>query len=440
MKKKIYLIQTTFRKRNGILYQGKLAPFQSLALAALSATIPQDWEKEFCLEYFNEINYESDASVIGLSCMAYDLVHAIEVAEEFKKKGKKIIFGGYQPYFSKERIKHVCDSVVFGNPGPGEMKGILNDALNGKLKSEYVFGVNINFPFDYSIYKNINLQFPPVLSSIGCKNNCNYCCTAAIYKKYYMRDQKYVLDDIESICQSSKYACFVDANIYNERDYLLDLCSKIVKGKFKLSWGAQATIDIASDDEVLNSLKMAGCKLLMVGLESLSQKNMKNVRKNYNIKKYRDQIQKLRSYGIYVFGLFLLGLDDDKASDFNRLYNFIQQTGIVVAGLNILLPSPDTPIFQKLKSENRLLINEEDFIHKTYLDKEIINKCYYYPKNMSIRELEDNFMKLSGKLASFRGMIRRSLSFNIYDSLRIFGLNMGFRKQYLDLKRDYYPG
>lgn len=439
MKKKIYLIQTTFRKRNGILYQGKLAPFQSLALAALSATIPQDWEKEFCLEYFNEINYESDASVIGLSCMAYDLVHAIEVAEEFKKKGKKIIFGGYQPFFSKERIKHVCDSVVFGNPGPGEMKELLNDALNGKLNSEYVFGVDINFPFDYSIYKNINLQFPPVLSSIGCKNNCNYCCTAAIYKKYHMRDQKYVLDDIESICQSSKYACFVDANIYNERDYLLDLCSNIVKGKFKLSWGAQATIDIANDDEVLNSLQMAGCKLLMIGLESLSQTNMKNVRKNYNIKKYSDQIQKLRSYGIYVFGLFLLGLDDDKASDFNRLYNFIQQTGIVVAGLNILLPSPDTPIFQKLKSENRLLINEEDFIHKTYLDKEIINKCYYYPKNMSIKELEDNFMKLSGKLASFRGMIRRSLSFNLYDSLRIFGLNMGFRKQYLDLKRDYNP-
>lgn len=440
MKKKIYLIQITFRKRNGILYQGKLAPFQSLALAALSATIPQDWEKEFCLEYFNEINYESDASVIGLSCMAYDLVHAIEVAEEFKKKGKKIIFGGYQPYFSKERIKHVCDSVVFGNPGPGEMKGILNDALNGNLKSEYVFGVDINFPFDYSIYKNINLQFPPVLSSIGCKNNCNYCCTAAIYKKYYMRDQKYVLDDIESICQSSKYACFVDANIYNERDYLLSLCSNIEKGKFKLSWGAQATIDIANDDEVLSSLKMAGCKLLMVGLESLSQQNMKDVRKNYNIKKYRDQIQKLRSYGIYVFGLFLLGLDDDKPSDFNRLYNFIQQTGIVVAGLNILLPSPDTPIFQKLKSENRLLINEDDFIHNTYLDKEIINKCYYHPKNMSIKELEDNFMKLSGKLASFRGMIRRSLSFNIYDSLRIFGLNMGFRKQYLDLKRDYSPG
>jgi radical SAM superfamily enzyme YgiQ (UPF0313 family) len=229
MKKKIYLIQTTFRKKNGVLYQGKLAPFQSLGLAALSSTIPSDWEKEFCLEFFQDINYESDASVIGLSCMAYDLVHGIEIAEEFKRKGKIIIFGGYQPYFSKSRIMHVCDTVVFGNPGPKEMKTLLDDLVNKNLKPEYVFGVDINFPFDYSVYKNIKLQFPPLLSSIGCKNNCNFCCTAAIYKKFFMRNQKYVLDDIETIRYFSKYACFVDANIYNKREYLLELCEKISK-------------------------------------------------------------------------------------------------------------------------------------------------------------------------------------------------------------------
>jgi radical SAM superfamily enzyme YgiQ (UPF0313 family) len=214
---------------------------------------------------------------------------------------------------------------------------------------------------------------------------------------------------------------------------------KISKGKFNLSWGAQSTIDIANDEEVLKSLKRAGCRLFMIGFESLSQKNMKDVRKNYNIEKYLNQVKKLRAYGIYVFGLFLLGLDDDQPSDFERLYKFIQKSGIVVAGLNILLPSPDTPIFDKLKSENRLLINDKDFMDRTYLDKDIINKCFYYPKNMSVRELEDNFMNLSKKLASFRGMIIRSLTANLYDSLRIFGLNMGFRKQYLDLKRDYHP-
>lgn len=437
MKKKIYLVQTTFRDRHGILYQGKQAPFQSLALSALSSTIPQDWEKEFCLEYFENINYESDASVIGISCMAYDLFHGINVAQEFKKKGKVVIFGGYQPYFSKEMIKDCSDAVIFGHPGLSDMSSLLEDILNNQLKKEYKFGVNVNFPFDYSVYNNIKLQFPPVLSSIGCKNHCIFCCVCSVYKKFYLRDLNFVMQDLHSIRTFSKYACFVDSNIYNDRQYLLDLCERIRNEKLNLKWGAQSTIDIANDDEVLENLQSSGCKLLMIGLESLSQSNMKNVGKNYQTENYFHQIKKLKKYGIFVFGLFLLGLDDDKLSDFTALYNFIQQSGIVVAGLNILIPAPETPIYEQLKKEKRLNFSEDSFFSHTFLDKEICNRCYFTPKYFSPEELESKFMELSKKLASYPAMIKRSLSFNPINVVTLFGLNLGFRKQYLDLERDY---
>jgi hypothetical protein len=45
MKKKIYLIQPTYRDQNGTLLKGKKLYVISLALPALSATIPDDWEK-----------------------------------------------------------------------------------------------------------------------------------------------------------------------------------------------------------------------------------------------------------------------------------------------------------------------------------------------------------------------------------------------------------
>ena len=437
MKKKIYFIQTTFRDRHGILYQGQKAPFQSLALAALSSTVPNDWEKEFCLEYFEKINYKSDASVIGISCMAYDLFHGIEVAAEFKKQGKIVLFGGYQPYFSKKMIRHCSDSVIFGHPSPQDMNTLLSDVLNNQIKEEYSFGVNINFPFDYSVYNNIKLQFPPVLSSIGCKNNCDFCCICSVYKKFYLRKLDFVMQDLHSIRSFSKYACFVDSNIFNNRKYLIQLCRRIKDEKLKLEWGAQFTIDIANDDEVLELLQKSGCKLLMIGLESLSQINMKNVSKNYSTENYFNQIKKLKRFGIHVFGLFLLGLDDDKPSDFDALYQFIQKSGIVVAGLNILLPAPETPIYERLKKENRLNFKEDSFFSHTFLDKEICNKCYHTPKYISAEELESKFMELSKKLASYPALIKRSLSLNPITALTLLGLNIGFRKQYLNLERDY---
>jgi hypothetical protein len=47
VKKKIYLIQPTYRNVDGHLLKGTSLFIHSLVLPMLSATIPTDWEKEF---------------------------------------------------------------------------------------------------------------------------------------------------------------------------------------------------------------------------------------------------------------------------------------------------------------------------------------------------------------------------------------------------------
>ena len=180
MNKKIYLIQPTYRNPKGNLYKGKTLIYGSLALPALSAVIPPDWEREFCIEYYDDVNYETDASVIGISSMGYDILHGTEIAQEFRKRGKIVIFGGTQAHFSATRIGSFCDSIVYGNPSPRDMDNILTDALKGQLAHEYRCGQDLNFPFDYSILANKRMRFIPVLTSVGCKENCDFCCTAAI--------------------------------------------------------------------------------------------------------------------------------------------------------------------------------------------------------------------------------------------------------------------
>src|SRR5208283_6244383 len=95
IRRKIYFIQPTYRDQNGHLLKGSSIFIHSLALPTLSAAVPPYWEKEFCLEFFEDVNYDSDASVIGISSMGYDIIHGHEIAEEFKKRGKTVIFGGH---------------------------------------------------------------------------------------------------------------------------------------------------------------------------------------------------------------------------------------------------------------------------------------------------------------------------------------------------------
>jgi radical SAM superfamily enzyme YgiQ (UPF0313 family) len=429
MKEKIYLIQPTYRNVDGRLLKGTSLFIHSLVLPILSATIPTDWKKEFCLEYFEDINYDTDASVVGISSMGYDLVHGSEIAEAFKKQGKIVIFGGYQAHFSRNRLYNACDSIVFGNPGPYEMKKILGDIEAGHIAPEYHCGIDINFPFDYSVFSGKKIHFMPVLSSVGCRNQCEFCCTAAIFKgRYRLRNLNHVLTDLKIARKKTRYVGFVDSNIYNNREYLLGLCLRIIKENLDIRWGAESTIDIAEDLEVLNLLRQAGCRVLFIGLETPNQNSLDSVNKPYSVERYRELIQRIHKAGISVAGYFILGLDGDTSSTFETLFEFIHGVRINIPILNLLLPPPGTKVFDRLRKEGRLLIkNEDEFILNNLYYNTSCNRCFFIPKHMSVEEAEVKFIDLNRRLCSFQEILWRSTAIRPAELAFLLYMNLAFR-------------
>jgi len=432
MRKKVCFIQPTYRDASGRLFHGNRLLYSSLALPALSATIPPDWEKEFCLEYFENVNYETDASVIGISSMGYDIIHGIEIAQEFKRRGKTVVFGGPQAHFTEGRVRPVCDTVVHGHPSPCEMKRVLDDALQNRLAPEYRCGMNVSVPFDYSILPQRKIDFMPVLTSIGCCQKCAFCCTAALYGGIYrLRKLEHVLADLRAVRKTTRRAVFVDANIYNNRDYLLRLCARMEEEGFGLQWAAQCTVDIADDQEVLEALRAAGCLLLIVGFETLGQANLDQLGKPFRVERCRERVRRIGRAGIAVGGYFMLGLDGDTAASFDALYDFIHDARIALPVLNLLLPAPGTRTFEQLKQEGRLLIeDEEDYLLNNLLYSTACNRCFYVPKQMSVSEAEKKFYVLYRKLSSFREIIRRSISTCPTLSATLFALNLAMRSEY----------
>ncbi|MDP2897762.1 MAG: radical SAM protein [bacterium] len=432
MKKKVYLIQPTYRNNEGRLLKGRKISLHALAVPALSSTIPPDWEKEFCLEYFEDVNYDTHASVVAITTMGYDIMHGREIAAEFKKRGKTVLFGGYQAHFSENLLRSVADSVVHGNPGPADMATILGHAEAGRLAPRYECGIDIDFPFDYSVLQGKKAHFMPVLASVGCVNRCEFCCTGAVYKgKHVVRDLSHVMADLHAVRGMSRNACFVDSNIYNNRPYLLELCSRIIEENLGLTWGAQSTVVIADDAEALSMLRRAGCRILFIGLETLNQDNLKLMHKGYAVQRYREQIRRIREAGILVGGFFMLGLDGDDVSSFGRLFDFIHESRISLPILNLLLPAPGTKVFDRLKTEGRLLIeNEEDYLRNNQTYNTACNRCFYLPKRMSPAEAEAGFLKLGNRLCSFREIVRRSTTPNPLTAASIFFMNMDLRAKF----------
>jgi radical SAM superfamily enzyme YgiQ (UPF0313 family) len=437
MKKKIYLIQPTYRDQNGTLLKGKKLYVISLALPALSATIPDDWEKEFCYEYFDEINFDSDASVIGISSMGYEIFRGAEIADEFRKRGKIVIFGGFQPHISTDFLDNHCDSVIHGNPGVADMSKILSDIELNSLQKEYFCKTDINYKFDYSVLDTDRVIFTPVLSSVGCCNNCSYCCIASIYKgKYHLRNLKHLYEELESLHRSTKYIAFVDTNFYNNREYLIKICNEMINRRYNFIWGAQCTIEIGDDIETLSLLKKANCKVLFIGMESINQQNLDEVNKKYKADSYQRKIKNIHNAGIKIASFFIYGLDNDTIHTAGQLSRFIKTNRIALPMLNILVPTPGSGIYEQLKRENRILMKDElDFLKNNVAYNSSFVLCFYIPKNMTPQQVEDGFIDLLRSLSGFYQIIRRSLSKSMSLTLFLLYMNWQFRKEFLILNK-----
>ena len=95
MKKKLLLIQPTPYNGNGELIKRKKLYMVGLALPLIAALTPKEWEVQLVLETIEDVPFDTDAEVIGISSMGHAVIRTLDIAKEFKRRGKTVILGGY---------------------------------------------------------------------------------------------------------------------------------------------------------------------------------------------------------------------------------------------------------------------------------------------------------------------------------------------------------
>jgi radical SAM superfamily enzyme YgiQ (UPF0313 family) len=274
------------------------------------------------------------------------------------------------------------------------------------------------------------IRFTSVLSSIGCGNDCEFCCTAAVYRgRYYLRQIEHVIADLGAARARGRWVGFIDSNIYANREYLRRLCAAITAANLDIKWGAEGTIDLGHDPESLRAMKRAGCGLLFVGLETPNQASLDSVGKPYSAEGQRDAVRQIHKAGISVAGYFLLGLDGDTSETFDQIYRFIRSTRVNLPVLNLLLPVPGTRTFDRLDREGRLLVRTEDEFLRNNLSYNIsCNRCFYVPKLMSAEDTARKFAELHGRLSSPWQVLRRSITGNFRTFPILLAKNLELRR------------
>ncbi len=400
---KIYFIQSTpYYNGKHLIKKSKLY-FVGLAPAILAALCPDD-EFECVLETIEDVDFGTDADIILISGMGHAIVRSIDIAKEYKSRGKTVVMGGYMASLMPSEAKKYCDSVIIGDAEISFPK-MLTDFKNGNLQEFYDMPLSeLSYPLPkYEVFEGKKIgDFLPVQAGRGCPNSCSFCSVYCLYKNRYMRRTvEDVMRDINKVRELGyKKFLLLDDNILSNREYMLKLCKEIEK--LGMTWLSQCEISIADDEEMLKAVAKSGCISLSFGLESISQESLKSMSKGWaKVSRYNEQIKKIQSYGIDVSTEMVIGADGDTIESIRKTHDFIVENEITVPRFYILTPIPGTVFYDNMIKAGRITSSDMYEYNGAF--------AVHKPKNMTEKELTNEYWNLYKRVFSLKSITKRTL-------------------------------
>ncbi len=428
-RKQILFIQPTPYDSHGQLIKKQKLYFVGLAMPLLVALTPAAYDCQVVLETIEEVDFDSTADIVAISSMGHAVIRTLDIAKEFKRRGKTVILGGYMVSLMPEEAAKYCDAAVIGD-AEDVWQQLLADYEQGTLKKVYhqpLQSLNPPVPrYEILLDKPIG-DFLPVQAGRGCPNACSFCSVYCLYKRQYLRRPiADVLRDIRKVRSLGfKKFLLLDDNILSDKDYLKELCAQIAQ--LGMQWLSQCSIQIGEDEELLRIVAASGCIALSFGLESISYTSLQGMNKAWaRPEEYSRLLQNVRAAGIDLSSEMVVGADGDTLESIKATADFIRQNKIVVPRFYILTPIPGTEYYDQMKAANR--------IHNQNIYSYNGAEAVHIPKNMTPTELTQAYWDLYdavftiGSIVSrtllHRDFLRRPLTYLFY-----LGINLYYRHQ-----------
>jgi len=194
-----------------------------------------------------------------------------------------------------------------------------------------------------------------IKTSFGCPYSCTFCFCKEI-SPYSARDIDSVIAELQQIEQEQVY--IVDDDFLFNRERLMEFAAKLQQLNIKKKFLVYGRADfIARNEDIIELLKEVGLQAVIVGLEASNQEELDSYNKRTKIEDNNNAVRILKKHDIECYATVILGIDWDK-SDFEKLYQFLNNLDIVFVNLQPFTPMPRTPYFAENK--DKLLIPYEE--------------------------------------------------------------------------------
>ncbi len=341
--------------------------------AVMAAALPEHVDVEFIDENLQRFSYDDPVDFVGISMMLTTQVkRGWEIADEYRRRGKKVIFGGISAMLHAEETLEHADALFLGE-AEGRMEEVFTDFRNGDLKKVYNYladpapiesvGPARRSIYNRDLYYYKGVQMVDLVhASRGCRFNCYPCAVP------YLGGRKFrprpIDRAIEEIALTDNNRLFVvDNSLAQDTQWEMDLFREMIP--LRKNWCSHT---IEDKPEVLDLARQAGAWYVYQAVFDTSDF-------------IKERIKRYHDHDIAVEGTILLGMDNHDEEYIKRFIDFLLEIDLDLAEFTVLTPFPHTRAYDDMRKQKRILSHDWNDFNA--------GKVVYQPKLMSPERLQE---------------------------------------------------